>query len=87
ATPVATDTPQTLRRLAYRFGRQGARDGLVLAAADAGLAPADLAGQLAIVAAFDPGPPPVRGRDLTPLGVQGPRVGDLVRAAEELWIA
>lgn len=37
---------------------------------------------------WKPPVPPVRGRDVLELGVEpGPRVGDLVRAAEDEWIA
>lgn len=86
AEAAAAATPAALRRLAHAQGRTGARDALVLAAADAGLPAADLAARLAIVAAFSPGPPPVRGRDLTAYGIAGPRVGELTRAAEKLWV-
>lgn len=82
---VAT-TPAALRRLAHAVGPIGARDALRLAAADTGLSGDDLVAQLAVVDAFTPGPPPVRGRDLTPYGVTGPRVGELTRAAEKLWV-
>jgi poly(A) polymerase len=86
AAPAAARaaTAADIRRLAYDVGRAGARDALLLAAADTGRAD-DLAARLEIAAAFDPGPPPLRGRDLTPYGVRGPAVGELVRRAESLW--
>jgi poly(A) polymerase len=80
------ETPQALRRLAHAYGHDGARDGLILAAADLDLPAAQLAEQLAVIRRFNPGPPPVRGRDLMPYGVAGPRVGELTREAEKLWI-
>lgn len=83
---VASATPAALRRLAHAVGPMGARDALHLAAADTNLSGDDLAAQLAVIEAFAPGPPPVRGRDLTPYGISGPRVGELTRAAEKLWV-
>lgn len=82
---VGDDAP-AVRRLVHKLGPVGARDTLILAAAISGATPDDLATRLAVAAAFEPGPPPIRGRDLVPLGLTGPRVGELTRAAEQLWI-
>jgi poly(A) polymerase len=79
------DAP-AVRRLVHKLGPVGARDTLILAAAISGATPAELTARLAVAAAFQPGPPPVRGRDHMPYGITGPRVGELTRAAERLWI-
>jgi poly(A) polymerase len=72
-----------LRVMRHRFGATGAVDGLILAN---GLAAEELARRIGLVSAFDPGSPPVRGRDLKALGLDGPEIGEKVRQAEQLWL-
>ncbi len=78
----------TARRLLYRAGERGYRDALGLAAARGRIEPdGAFAHLLALPFRWQPGRPPVAGKDLAPLGIaRGPRMGDLVREAERLWI-
>ena len=75
--------------LLYRHGREAACDGVLLAAAEAGLAAEDvgLRALLEAVAALDVPRLPVTGGDLTKAGVApGPKVGEGLRLAESRWI-
>jgi poly(A) polymerase len=83
---AAAAAPDDLRRLVHRLGRTAVADGLRLAVADGRLGVDDLATADAVVTAFDPGPPPVRGRDLAGCGLAGPEIGRRVREAERLWV-
>jgi len=82
-------SPAADRRRAWRHGREGARDGLLIAWAEAGEA-ADAGawtGRLALVEGFAPRFP-VAGRDLTARGVApGPELGRILAALEARWIA
>ncbi|WP_067217803.1 CCA tRNA nucleotidyltransferase [Stappia indica] len=75
--------------LLYRHGREAACDGVLLAAAEAGLAAEDagLRALLEAVTALDVPRLPVSGGDLTKAGVApGPKVGEGLRLAESRWI-
>ena len=75
--------------LLYRHGREAACDGVLLAAAEAGLAAEDagLRALLEAVTALDVPRLPVSGGDLTKAGVApGPKVGEGLRLAESCWI-
>lgn len=92
AKPWNTD-PEAVRlaalELLYRHGREAAGDGVLLAAAEAGLAAEDagLRALLEAVAALDVPRLPVTGGDLTKAGVApGPKVGEGLRLAESRWI-
>lgn len=76
------------RVLLYDLGPQGFRDALALAAARARIAADErFVHLLSLPFRWTPPATPVAGRDLAALGIEkGPRIGELVRAAEKLWI-
>ena len=80
------------RRVLHRIGARRYRDLALLAWADSDTPVADssegLAAALAIAEAWRPARLPVRGRDVTALGVPpGPRIGALLRELEAWWEA
>ena len=86
---VAAPSEEQLRVLLFVAGRQAARDGLFLAAADSGASPEDpafAAGDRFLAEA--PAPQlPVGGSDLVARGVEeGPRVGEALQVFRRLWI-
>lgn len=76
------------RMLLYLHGEIGYRDGLAIAAARGRIAADDqLAHLIALPLRWQPGRPPVAGRDLAALGIEkGPAIGEFMREAEKLWI-
>ncbi len=84
--PPAADQ---LRILLFSAGRQGARDALLLAAANSGAVADDAAFEGADQFLAEAPTPelPVSGRDLVARGLaEGPRIGDVLRAFRRLWI-
>ena len=85
--PTAGMAPAAARAAIYRGGSTRFLDRLVLAAA-ASDAPQSFAPLLALARDFAPPKLPLAGRHLMALGVEkGPRLGELLRAAEAHWIA
>ncbi|QGZ34394.1 CCA tRNA nucleotidyltransferase [Stappia indica] len=87
AGPQAVDLAAL--ELLYRHGREAATDGVLLAAAEAGLTAEDAAlrALLAAVATLDIPRLPLSGGELTKAGVApGPKVGEGLRLAETRWI-
>jgi poly(A) polymerase len=73
--------PAALRRLIYKYGADDCRAAVLLGGEK--IAPA-----LATLAAWESPVFPVKGEDIVKLGIPaGPRVGKILRAAEEWWIA
>jgi poly(A) polymerase len=77
------------QRLAlYRLGAERYRDLALLLAADGAMDPSRLAELLALAAAWKPPHFPLKGRDVTALGIApGKRVGELLAAVREWWEA
>ena len=77
------------QRLAlYRLGAERYRDIALLLAADGAINQARLAELLGLAAAWQPPHFPVKGRDVTALGIPpGKRVGELLAAVREWWEA
>ncbi|MEQ8585317.1 MAG: CCA tRNA nucleotidyltransferase [Thalassobaculaceae bacterium] len=93
ATPADAPADDRARRAAvYRHGAQAFADARLLRAAGTGEdeaadGAADLAADLALAAAWTAPVFPLGGEDVTRLGIPpGPRVGELLRRAEEWWI-
>jgi poly(A) polymerase len=82
----ATGRPRSLRAAAYADGTEALVDRLLLDAAD-GAGRDDLANALAIVEGFVRPRFPIGGDDVLALGITGKRVGELLGAVEEWWIA
>ena len=78
--------PVPFRRALYEFGADACRDAaLLLAATDEG---ADITAVLDIALNWEAPTFPIQGGDLLALGLKpGPRVGDILRAVEEWWMA
>ncbi|MCR9071790.1 MAG: CCA tRNA nucleotidyltransferase [Alphaproteobacteria bacterium] len=85
ATPADAPIDDRARRAAvYRHGAQAFVDARLLRAAQTG---EEVAADLALAAAWTPPAFPLGGGDVTRLGIPpGPRVGELLRRAEEWWI-
>ena len=85
--PPLTASPADRRRALYRLGVDIYRDLVRLAAAEQ-RDDAALAAALATAAAWQPKRLPLGGDDLLALGVpQGPRLGALLAALEDWWVA
>ena len=77
--------PVPLRRLLYTHGAKPIHDAVVLQAA---AQPTDIESALAIIAAWDKPHFPLQGADLLAMGLAaGPKVGLVLAATEEWWIA
>ena len=79
---------ETLRRLLFGFGREGAADALLLAQAESPASPDDagFAHARRFVAETPTPKSPVAGKDIVARGVHsGPRVGEILRAFELSW--
>ena len=86
---TAPPSPEDLRALLFKAGREAARDALALAHAESGAAPSDDAFAAAdrFVAETPIPRLPLSGADLIARGVEaGPGVGEALRAFERLWI-
>lgn len=85
ATPADAPSDDRVRRAAvYRHGAEAFADARLLWAARTG---EDVAADLAVAAGWTPPAFPLGGGDVTRLGIPpGPRVGELLRRAEEWWI-
>jgi poly(A) polymerase len=85
--PALAAAPAERRQALHRHGAELYRDLARLAAADQPDAPA-LAAALAAAAAWQPHKLPLGGNDLIALGVPpGPRLGALLAALEDWWVA
>ncbi|HKS90162.1 MAG TPA: CCA tRNA nucleotidyltransferase, partial [Stellaceae bacterium] len=80
--------PKAQRLALYRLGRERYRDLALLFAAGGGMTKARLGELLALAAAWRLPRFPLRGRDVTALGIApGPRVGRLLAAVRAWWEA
>jgi poly(A) polymerase len=80
------DDPKTQRLAVYRLGSEGYRDLALLAAADGLLAPNRLRNLLELAETWRVPVFPLRGDDVTALGIApGPRVGRLLGAVRRWW--
>lgn len=86
AAPSNLEGEGVRRRLLYMQGPEQLLDRGRSAAAAGRLAPEVLATIADETANWQPKVMPVSGRDLIPLGVEGPALGQLMRALEEWWI-
>ena len=78
--------PAAQRRALYRLGAERFRDLALLAAADGTIGTKRLASLLALARGWTPPLFPLRGYDVTALGIPpGPRVGALLDAVERWW--
>jgi poly(A) polymerase len=83
-------TEREAKAFIYRHGPRAFTDGVMLAWAhsEASTADAGYAQRLALPARWQPPPLPVRGSDVIELGIPpGPRIGRIVAAFEDWWIA
>jgi poly(A) polymerase len=70
----------------YRLGTERYRDLVLLLAADGALDEPRLDELLALAASWKPPRPPLKGRDITALGIPpGKRVGELLAAVRQWW--
>jgi len=85
--PDFTEPAAEHRARAWRFGPERYRTLLALAAALRQVPRERFEAALAALSGFEPQPLPVRGADLLALGLRpGPRVGEMLRELEELWL-
>lgn len=78
--------PLARRRLLYFHGPEALLDRARIAVAAETIAPAFLAAIDAEVAAWQPKALPITGSDLLALGLEGPAIGQMMRALEAWWI-
>ncbi len=86
---VSAPAPEVLRRMLFALGRRAASDALVLSQADAGARPDDAEFMAArrFLAETPKPKSPIVGKDIVARGVAaGPRVGEISRAFERLWV-